>query len=91
MLNNDELLIFRKDRLPAVTVRRFSKKIKNNETINDIRIKRHTEVWQSGQMRQTVNLLPSGYVRFESHIFHNERRNSSLTYWYIKNLHPKAG
>ena len=21
----------------------------------------------------------------------DERRNSSLTYWYIKNLHPKAG
>ena len=49
------------------------------------------EVWQSGQMRQTVNLLPSGYVRFESHNFHNERRNSSLTYWYIKNYPPRSG
>ena len=49
------------------------------------------EVWQSGQMRQTVNLLPSGYVRFESNNFHNERRNSSLTYWYIKNYPPRSG
>ena len=28
------------------------------------------EGWLSGQKRQTVNLLPTGYVWFESHTFH---------------------
>ena len=35
------------------------------------RSSRHEEGWLSGQKRQTVNLLPTGYVWFESHTFHN--------------------
>ena len=95
MLNNTVVkysyLSKKKYRLPSVRPAGFQKKPKKDyEQLTNIRIKRHTEVWQSGQMRQTVNLLPSGYVRFESHNFHNERRNSSLTYWYNTKSPPQG-
>ena len=61
------------DHQPAVKFAGFQRSMREREENHQDNI---LEVWQSGQMRQTVNLFPIGYVRFESHNLHTIRRDS---------------